>query len=135
MAPAEAENTPARSSKADDVQPPIVGENVRLARQLAAELRELRGIAARMVENYASRIDSRLARVERFASRRGRNGRYLTAPPARVLRRMLKQLRALKVKEDRGRPKDLARLRDLVDDLERLAERADQPPGSPEAPP
>jgi hypothetical protein len=113
-------------------QLPIAPENVRLARELAAQLRELRGSAARIVENYASRVDSRLARLERFASRRGRNGRYLNAPPAKVLARMLRELRALKVKEGKGRPKDLARVSRLVDVLEQLAERA-EPPSEPAA--
>jgi hypothetical protein len=109
-------------------QAPIAPENVRLARELAAELRELRGSAARIAENYASRVDARLARLERFASRRGRNGRYLSAPPAKVLTRMLKELRRLRVREGKGRPKDLARVRRLVDELERLADRAEPPP-------
>ena len=132
--PNEAGRVPEASSKPAEIQAPIVPENVRQARQLAAELRELRGTAARIVENYASRVDSRLARLERFASRRGRNGRYLTAPPAKVLTRMLRQLRSLKVKEDRGRPKDLARVRKLVDELEHLAERAERPPEPPPEP-
>src|SRR5688572_23335707 len=99
---------------------PITPENVRLARELANELQELRGLAARIVENYASRVDSRLAQLERFAARRGPNGRYHTAPPAKLLNRMLKELRSLDVKESKGRPKDLVRLRRVVDELERL---------------
>jgi hypothetical protein len=113
-----------------DVQAQLGPDNVRLARELAAELRVLRGTAARIVENYASRVDERLARLERFAARRGGNGRYLTAPPAKLLTRMLKQVRRLEVKEAKGRPKDLARLRRVVDELERLAERA-EPPSEP----
>jgi len=106
---------------------PTSPENVRLARELAAELQELRGLAARIVENYASRVDARLAQLERFAARRGPSGRYLTAPPAKLLNRMLKQLRSLDVKESKGRPKDLVRLRRVVDELERLADRAEPP--------
>lgn len=126
----ETEPAPAPESDGTEGPAPIAPENIRLARELVAELQVLRGTAARIVENYASRVDSRLARLERFAARRGRNGRYLTAPPAKVLTRMLRRLRALDVKEGKGRPKDLVRLRDIVDELERLAERA-EPPSEP----
>jgi hypothetical protein len=45
---------------------------------------------------------------------------------------MLREVRALKVKEGKGRPKDLVRVRRLVDVLEQLADRA-EPPSEPAA--
>ncbi|HEX9108753.1 MAG TPA: hypothetical protein VF832_16020 [Longimicrobiales bacterium] len=90
------------------------------ARELASRVHELRTTVHRVAELYATRMDGRLAGVERALAGRGHGGRFAAVPRDRVLDRVERELQGLKLKADKGRVKDMARLKELCDTLDEL---------------
>ena len=85
-----------------------------LARDVADEVKALRGVFSDILEIYRSRVDGQLAGLAEAFREAEREG---TPPPERALSAMLETVRSLKVKPRKGRIKDLARLEALAECL------------------
>ena len=90
------------------------------ARELARQVHDLRSVARRVAELYTARMDGRLAGVERALAGRGHGGRFSAVPDEKVLDDVERELERLKLKADKGRVKDLARVKLLCSTLEDL---------------
>ena len=99
-----------------------IGRRVILARQLMAEIEELRPLLQELVQQYELRITAQLAEILRALN--GEDGRLPRFPAAKASSAMLRALRATDLKPRKGRAKDLVRLQELVAELTELL-----PPG------
>lgn len=109
---------PAPSAAAD------IPEAVASARELALELSELRDTLRQVTDAFVRRVDAKLAAAERLVGGRRRNGRYTPPPSLELLQALRKEIRGLKVKPEKGRAKDLVRLKRLADAIEAAIEDA-----------
>ena len=96
------------------------------ARQLARDIHELRSAARRIADLVAARVDGRLAGMERALAGRGHGGRFAAVPSRDILDAVERALRAVKVKPEKGRVKDLVRLRRFCDALAELLEEDEE---------
>jgi hypothetical protein len=89
-----------------------------LAKEVATELKSLRSALDEMMEHYrlraAAQINELLQAVEGEATV---NGSAAKLPAATVSQRQLELLREAKLKPQKGRAKDFARLDDLLEEL------------------
>jgi hypothetical protein len=91
-----------------------------MQQDLARELVQVRATIATSAQALATRLDAEVASVLCAFDGHGIPGEPERLPTARVQAIMLKAIRNLKVKPDKGRLKDLARMGDLADLLSRL---------------
>ena len=92
-----------------------IGRRVILARQLMAEIEELRPLLQELVQQYELRITAQLAEILRILN--GEDGRLPRFPAAKTSSAMLRALRTTDLKPRKGRAKDLVRLQELVAEL------------------
>ncbi len=81
-----------------------------LKKGLQAEIRRLRSIAKEIASNYVSKLESRAEDLTRLVE-------DLDGEVTEDMRRLVKPIRALSVKPNKGRRKDLRKLETLLDDL------------------
>ncbi len=86
--------------------------------ELVDELTALRGVTAEIVEHVRLELEGGLIEVRRTvkSDAQGRAAKI----PVRNLEAALKRVRALRVKPEKGRLKDLRRLAALLDELDEL---------------
>jgi hypothetical protein len=87
---------------------------------LALELQALRIAADDCVEHYLRRIRARLSEVVDRLEAEGGSGARLSGRLDKRVGSALDRLHALKLKPEKGRAKDLARIVEFLDELERL---------------
>lgn len=82
------------------------------AREIAVRIRHIRGLMKEIARRYAAEREAELnALVERLQAK---------PPPAEALLAAHEAIEALEVKPDKGRRKDLRRIEECIDLLERL---------------
>jgi len=87
-------------------------------RELTFEIEHLRSLACQIAARYLEGLESEIVQIrEAVMSSRGNPGRFGR------LETMLHAFEGLKVKPDKGRRKDLQRISDLVELLNRLAQK------------
>ncbi len=84
---------------------------------MAAEIGVLRGVLHETVDQYTARVDGRLAALLARLEGSEAGGDRPWVPAAGVSRALLDELRGLKLKPEKGRAKDLARIQKLVESL------------------
>jgi hypothetical protein len=87
---------------------------------LALELQALRLAAEDCVEHYLRRIRTRFCGVVDRLETEGTAGGRVAGRPDKRIGAALDRLHALKLKPQKGRAKDLARIIEFLDELERL---------------
>ena len=91
-----------------------------MQQDLVRELAQVRASIATSTQVLATRLDAEIASVLCAFDGHGIPGEPEKLPTARVQAVMLKAIRNLRVKPEKGRLKDLARMGDLADLLSRL---------------
>lgn len=84
---------------------------------LQMELTALRFTLNDIIERYKLKLDAELLQLSNAASGNGTLGESVTKLSVSVAEAMLKEIRALEIKPQKGRAKDLQRVQDLVADL------------------
>ena len=77
-----------------------------------------------MIEHYAVRVDGRLAELTQSLEGNASIGQTPRPVPVRTAEAMLAAIREASMVPERGRPKDFARLKALVDRLHELGQLA-----------
>jgi hypothetical protein len=87
------------------------------AKALAAELNVLRSALKEMAEHFRLRVDSRLVEMIRILSREQVLDEPQVLPQAKCSRQWAEKVRALKLKPQKGKLKEMHRISKLVDKL------------------
>lgn len=94
------------------------GERRRIVNEdLQLEITTLRQTMNEMLDRYRLKLDAALVQIADSTSGNGALGETPRQLPASVAEGMLKQIRALDIKPQKGRAKDLVRVQDLVGSL------------------
>jgi hypothetical protein len=96
-----------------------------IASEIVTELNSLRGEAEEVIGRFQLRLASRINDLIRLYEEKEIAGEKRHLPSAKVELQVLKQLRAIRVKPQKGRIKDLVRLHQLFEELTAFHEESD----------
>lgn len=93
------------------------GKKQAAAKALAAEMKVMRSAFKEIVEHFCLRVDSELVEIIRVLEKEQVLNEPLVLPPAKISKLLAKKIRALKLKPNKGKLKDILHVNDLADKI------------------
>ncbi|NTV52652.1 MAG: hypothetical protein HGA76_06535 [Candidatus Firestonebacteria bacterium] len=97
--------------------PEKAGKKAAAAKTLAAEMKVMRSAFKEIVEHFCLRVDSELVEIIRVLEKEQVLNEPMVLPPAKISLQLAKKIRALGLKPNKGKLKDILHVNDLAEKI------------------